>query len=77
MYQLIKGERLPSGAIRHEVIAPGNIHTDEKYFDVRIGLTWPGNENPAYAAMVGELWFDKRLYAADRGTMVFQDCGID
>ena len=48
-YQLISGRRLPSGIIRHRVIEPGQTENTRNFFDVRIGLTWPGNNNPAYA----------------------------
>jgi hypothetical protein len=68
-YQLIKGERLPSGTIKHEILLPGGHPEERQYFDVRIGLTWPGNDNPAYAAIVGEAWFDKNKYASKRGEM--------
>lgn len=68
-YKLISGGRTPTGTVKHDVIVPGNIEEHYKYFDVRIGLTWPGSDNPAYACIVGEAWFDRNVYASDRGTM--------
>lgn len=68
-YKLIKATRLSSGTIRHQVTEPGPGENTRSYFDVRMGLTWPSADNPPFACMVGEAWFDRQLYASDRGTM--------
>jgi hypothetical protein len=67
MYKLLNGERLPNGVIRHQIISPGDIDGERKFFDVRMALTPPAGSNKGYFLVGGEAWFDKSLYAGDRG----------
>jgi hypothetical protein len=66
-YKLIRGERFPNGVVKHHIISPGDVEDERKFFDVRMALTPPAGGNNGYFLVGGEAWFDKRLYAGDRG----------
>jgi hypothetical protein len=53
IYQIKKAERLDSGLVKHEVIMPWGEDSKYLYRSIRIGMSWPTTETPAFFVVAG------------------------
>ena len=66
-YRLVRAEKTKNGIIRHEAIYRGKEDVF-RYLSVRIGLVWPGQENPGFL-VVGGMQVEDELSPSLRGVI--------
>lgn len=66
-YRLLRAEKVKNGIVRHEAVHMGKEDVF-RYLSIRIGLVWPGQENPAFF-VVGGMQTEDELSPSPRGVV--------